>query len=83
MIPGRHQCYPGWTMEYSGVLVSGGTKTLSATNYACLDGHPETEYGDAQDDNGKLMFMVKTQCGSLKCPPYKQGREVTCVVCSK
>ncbi|XP_052807593.1 uncharacterized protein LOC128236638 [Mya arenaria] len=86
MIPGRNQCYPGWTLEYSGYLVSGrnqGTYDVSATNYACLDTVPESEFGDNQNNNGKLMVLVEAQCGSLKCPPYVQNREITCVVCSK
>lgn len=86
MIPGRNQCYPGWTMEYSGYLVSGRAESdhdVSATNYACLDSRPETVLGDVKDENGKLMVLVEGYCGSLKCPPYVQYREITCVVCSK
>ncbi|KAH3807577.1 hypothetical protein DPMN_135922 [Dreissena polymorpha] len=83
MIPGRNQCYPGWTMEYSGYLVSGLSEQSSPTNYACLDTKPEFELGDAEDRDGKLMYLVVAACGSLKCPPYVQSREITCVVCSK
>ncbi|WAR30376.1 hypothetical protein MAR_032918 [Mya arenaria] len=85
MIPGRNQCYPGWTKEYAGYLVAGlsGTSHKSPTNYVCLDSGAEYEASDYRDDNGKLMYLVEAMCGSLRCPPYVQYREITCVVCSK
>lgn len=86
MIPGRTQCYPGWSLEYSGYLVSGRVESdhdPAATNYACLDNRPETILGDASNDNGKLMVLVEGVCGSLKCPPYVANREIACVVCTK
>ncbi|KAH3807575.1 uncharacterized protein LOC127834978 [Dreissena polymorpha] len=83
MIPGRNQCYPGWTMEYWGYLVSGYYTHSSPTNYACLDANAEWEVGDGDDRDGKLMYLVEAACGSLKCPPYVEKREITCVVCSK
>ncbi|XP_052790159.1 short-chain collagen C4-like [Mya arenaria] len=85
MIPGRNQCYPGWTKEYSGYLVAGlsGASHKSPTNYVCLDSGAEYESSDFRNDNGKLMYMVEAMCGSLRCPPYVQYREITCVVCSK
>ena len=83
MIPGRNQCYEGWNLEYSGYLVSGSPTHTAASNYACLDSRPETEFGDVENKNGKLMYTTEAVCGSLKCPPYVQYRELTCVVCSK
>ncbi|KAH3807581.1 hypothetical protein DPMN_135926 [Dreissena polymorpha] len=83
MIPGRNQCYPGWTMEYAGYLVSGLSEHASPTNYACLDTKPEFEFEDAENKIGKLMYLVVAACGTLKCPPYVQSREITCAVCSK
>ncbi|XP_052790068.1 uncharacterized protein LOC128224295 [Mya arenaria] len=86
MIPGRNQCYPGWTKEYSGYLVSGLSGTqghASSSNYACLDAEAEYENSDFENRNGKLMYLVEAVCGSLPCPPYVNYREITCVVCSK
>lgn len=83
MIPGRNQCYAGWTMEYSGYLVAGWPANNAASNYVCLDGRAETEVGDAENLNGYLIYTVEAECGTLKCPPYVQDREVTCVICSK
>ncbi|XP_052790063.1 short-chain collagen C4-like [Mya arenaria] len=86
MIPGRNQCYPGWTKEYSGYLVStlsGYSGYSSPSNYACLDSDAEFESADYEDKDGKLMYLVESICGSLRCPPYVNYRELTCVVCSK
>ncbi|XP_052790067.1 uncharacterized protein LOC128224294 [Mya arenaria] len=86
MIPGRNQCFPGWTKEYSGYLVStlsGYSGYTSSSNYACLDLEAEFESADYENKNGKLMYLVEAICGSLRCPPYVNYRELTCVVCSK
>ncbi|XP_052787777.1 short-chain collagen C4-like [Mya arenaria] len=84
MIPGRNQCFEGWTKEYAGYLVSGEwSGSVSGDNYACLDANAEVVTGDYQANMGKLMYTVEAVCGSLRCPPYVQYREITCVVCSK
>ena len=83
MIPGRNQCYKGWTLEYKGYLVAGYYGRTSASEYVCLDDYPETIPGGHANQDGKLFYMVEGRCGSLLCPPYVEGRELTCVVCSK
>lgn len=84
MIPGRNQCYAGWSQEYSGYLVSEHYGHKGASEYICLDDKPETlESGRNSNDNGKLLYFTEVRCGSLPCPPYVEGRELTCVVCSK
>lgn len=85
MIPGRNQCYDGWTKEYSGYLVSGYHGHKAASEYVCLDGDPEILTGAKHKENlnGKLFYFAVAKCGSLPCPPYVEGRELTCVVCSK
>jgi len=84
MIPGRNECYPGWTKEYSGYLATTLTySTYSGSSYVCLDEQSESEPGDFRDDNGKLLYLTEAICGSLRCPPYVNNRELTCVVCSK
>ncbi|XP_045169997.2 uncharacterized protein LOC123532599 [Mercenaria mercenaria] len=82
MLPGRNICYDGWTLEYSGYLTS-GHETHHATEFVCLDGDPEFLSGGASDADGKLFYFVEARCGSLRCPPYVNGRELTCAVCSK
>ena len=82
MIPGRNKCYDGWTLEYAGYLVAGGNG-YHATEYVCLDFHPDSIVGGQKDENGALFYLVEGRCGSLECPPYVNGRELTCAVCSK
>lgn len=83
MVPGRNICSKGWTMEYSGYLVTGYHGDKSATEYVCLDRRPEKVInGDADDEDNRLYLVEATCSGSLACPPYVAGREITCVVCS-
>ncbi|WAR23979.1 hypothetical protein MAR_037648, partial [Mya arenaria] len=51
------ECYPNWTKEYAGNIVSGAPNQISPTNYICLDQNAETERGDARDDNGKVLYL--------------------------
>ncbi|XP_078310943.1 uncharacterized protein LOC111133494 isoform X2 [Crassostrea virginica] len=83
MFPARKTCYAGWKMEYHGYLMAGYHGHKAATQYTCVDHHPDTLHGGQGDKNGRLFYMVEAQCGSLKCPPYVEGRELVCVVCSK
>ena len=83
MIPGKTTCHTGWNIEYSGYLMSGYHGYDAATDYYCVDKGAESLPGGAKNENGKLLFFVEAQCGSLKCPPYENGWELACVVCSK
>ena len=82
MIPGRNQCHDGWTREYAGHLAAGG-HGYCATEYVCLDFHPDSIVGGQKNEKGALFYLVDGICGSLECPPYVNGRELTCAVCSK
>ena len=82
MIPGRKSCFPGWTIEYTGYLMT-GRHTHHSTDYYCIDGSPEDIHGGKANHNGYLLYFVESRCGSLRCPPYVEGRELTCVVCTK
>ncbi|KAH3864788.1 hypothetical protein DPMN_027814 [Dreissena polymorpha] len=84
MIPGRNKCLDGWTLEYEGYLVAGDILHSAASEFICLDAKPESLPNDSGDNNGKLFYFAEARCGgSLKCPPYVDGRELTCVVCTK
>ena len=83
LIPGRNQCYKGWTLEYKGYVVAGYYGRTAASEYVCLDDNPDIIPGGHADQNGALFYLVEGRCGSLLCPPYVEGRELTCVVCSK
>ena len=70
-------------MEYRGYLMAGKPGYKAGSMYTCVDGHPDTVHGGSANGNGYLFYIVEARCGSLKCPPYVNGRELVCVVCSK
>jgi len=82
MIPARNVCYPGWTVEYHGYLMT-GSHSYYGHKHICMDGSPEFVPGGVANVDERVMYLVDGQCGSLPCPPYVQGRELTCVVCSQ
>ncbi|XP_045176899.2 short-chain collagen C4-like [Mercenaria mercenaria] len=83
MIPGKTDCYTGWTIEYTGYLMSGYHRHQAATDYACVDIRPEATFHGEANQDGKLLFFVEVKCGSLPCQEYPNDRELACVVCSK
>uniref|UniRef100_K1QZL2 Short-chain collagen C4 n=1 Tax=Magallana gigas TaxID=29159 RepID=K1QZL2_MAGGI len=82
MFPARKSCYKGWKLEYNGYLMAGYHGQLASTMYTCIDEHPDTLHGGHANKNGYLFYSVEARCGSLKCPPYVEGRELVCAVCS-
>ena len=85
MIPGTDQCPGGWTSEYTGRLMSGhDTYNKGRTMYVCVDKDAEALPGLGAETNGAVMYYVKVECGyGIPCPPYVQGKELACVVCTK
>jgi hypothetical protein len=83
MIPARNVCASGWTLEYKGYLMSAYYGHKGRTQFICVDDNAEGTTGSHSDNNGALLFFVETVCGSLPCPPYGNGKELTCVVCTK
>ena len=83
MLPARKHCYPGWVMEYTGILAAGSAGQESATEYICLDSAPEALDHSSGNDDQNLLYFVSAQCGSLPCLPYRQNGVLPCVLCSK
>ncbi|XP_062603270.1 short-chain collagen C4-like [Saccostrea cucullata] len=83
MFPARRTCYKGWTLEYQGYLMAGYRDHAAGTTYNCVDENPDTLHGGKATTHGYLLYLVEGRCGSLKCPPYVEGREIVCAVCSK
>lgn len=52
------------------------------STFACVDEAPEVNPGGDGDQNGGLLYVVEAHCGTLPCPNYTSGREITCVVCT-
>ena len=82
MIPGRNLCFNDWQLEYHGFLMSSYLGHAASKEYTCMDIDPESLESGSENDNGALFYLVEGQCGALKCPPYIQGQEITCAVCS-
>ncbi|XP_060074358.1 short-chain collagen C4-like [Ylistrum balloti] len=82
MIPGRIECYPGWTKAFHGNLAAGAHTHKASSQYVCVDQDPQISKGGV-NENGKLFYGVKARCGSLPCPPYEEGKFLPCVVCLK
>ncbi|XP_061177852.1 short-chain collagen C4-like [Saccostrea echinata] len=83
MFPARKTCYKGWNLEYHGYLMAGYHDHAASTTYKSVDGNPDTLHGGQTGKHGYLFYLVEGRCGSLKCPPYVEGRELACAVCSK
>ena len=83
--PALTECPSGWHLEYQGYLMSTASysshKAFRQT--ACMDESPEVVQGGEANKNGALFYMIEAKCGSLPCPNYIDGREITCAVCTK
>lgn len=62
--------------------MSGYHAAKSASKFTCVDEDPDFVTGGKAGGYGYLLYNVEARCGSLKCPPYVGGRELTCAVCS-
>lgn len=85
MIPAKNMCPSGWNMQYHGFLVTDNDDSgWYAFDFVCL--HEDSEYlteGARQhDQNGHILYPVTAVCGSLPCPPYRNGQYITCAVCT-
>ena len=81
MIPAWRHCPSGWTLEYTGYLMSehiNGTKST----YECVDENAELIPGSQADTDGGLFSHVEATDNGIPCPPYNSQKELTCVVCT-
>ena len=87
MIPGTSMCPDSsWTREYFGYLVSeirGGFNTHYRTTFECMDVSPEGIPGSGANIDGATFYFVEATCNGIDCPPYEEGAELSCVVCTK
>ena len=81
-IPARYTCPSGWTREYYGYLMA-DYEGYATTTYECVDVSAESVPRSSRDDDGGLFYFTEGTCTSINCPPYVNGRELTCVVCTK
>lgn len=84
MIPGRKACFGDWKIEYTGYLMAGFPTHKAASEYICVDGNPDHLKKAPSWSKKSILYSVTSLCnGATPCPPYINGREMTCVVCSK
>ena len=64
--------------------MSGHYYEKKAYNYECVDKEPEAIVGRDPDEHAALFCFVQIYCHFTgHCPPYINGAELNCVVCSK
>jgi hypothetical protein len=82
MIPARNICPSGWTLEYKGYLMSEANGHKGRTQFICVDGNAEGTTGSHGNQDGAHLYLVENR--GLPSPPYDyDGKELTCVVCTK
>ena len=82
MIPAWRHCPSGWTVEYTGYLMTQHYTHTKAT-YECVDMNAESIPGSSAQTDGGLFYHVEATCNGLSCPPYDVQKELTCAVCTK
>ena len=81
-IPSRTSCPAFWTREYYDYLMADRSTHSSGRAPICLDVNTESVPGSATYHPSSELFFMETRCIGL-CPPYSEGAEVTCAVCTK
>ena len=84
MIPGRVTCPDSWTREYYGYLMA-EYHNHHRNSFECVDVvNAETVPDSAVSHNGALFYFTElASCNGINCPPYSEGSELACVVCTK
>lgn len=83
MIPGKVNCTSlAWTREYYGYLMT-EKHDHNRNSFECVDIDAESISNSAANDNGALFYFTESICTGLSCPPYVNGHELACVVCTK
>ncbi|XP_062504065.1 short-chain collagen C4-like [Corticium candelabrum] len=83
MLPAKNTCPTAWSRAYYGYLMAERHSHSGRIMYVCVDYNAEGFPGSYRNDDEHLFHPVEGVCGSLPCPPYVNGRELTCAVCLK
>ena len=83
MVPARINCYPGWTREYYGYLMSSRATSNYRTEYVCVDHSMEVVPGQSSNMKGAELYHAEATCNGLSCDNFNTERELNCVVCTK
>ena len=83
MVPGKISCPSSWTREYYGYIMSEHPLHHRST-FECVDVDAESIPGSTANTNGALFYFTEMRdCNGISCPPYTNGDELTCAVCTK
>ena len=83
-IPGRITCPDSWTREYYGYLMSEHHYDQHQSRLSiCVDENAESVGGSAAQNVASVLYFMETTCTGISCPPYSDGAEIACVVCTK
>ena len=83
MLPARTTCFPGWAEEYTGSIMANYHSHAGPYNHICVDFQPDFVPNGGAASGQHVLYLIEAQGGALPCPPYVQGRELACIVCSK
>jgi hypothetical protein len=64
-----------WEIKMSLTLIQTVNNKVSFKDYVCMDKDAEPINSDTSDKDGAVFYAVRTTCGSLRCPPYKNHIE--------
>ena len=81
MIPAKTRCPTFWTREYYGYLMS-EYRLNYRSSFICVDRNQETVRGSAGHVLATDLYHVEAHCSGMDCPPYREYKELTCVVCT-
>ena len=79
-------CPSGWSREYYGYMMSEEINSnRQARSTICVDVNAEVVPGSGTSTNPSVTYLMSVECTSseLPCPPYVDGRILSCAVCTK
>ncbi|XP_033124274.1 uncharacterized protein LOC117122697 [Anneissia japonica] len=90
VMPAKSTCPSDWTLEYSGYLM-GAREDRKRAEFVCVDGNAAGREGTTNANTNiatSQIFIAETRCvggttGGLPCPPYVNGAELPCAVCTR
>ena len=82
MIPGTTNCPNSWITEYSGYLMAGRHNQAHSPKFECVDANPQNLPFSGSNDDASLFYFTEARCDGI-CPPYEDGEDLTCVVCTR
>ncbi len=84
ILPGRISCPATWMREYYGYYMSEAIFSAHKTKAPiCIDVDAEGIPGSEAFGAASTIHFMETTCNGISCPPYTDGGEITCAVCTK